>query len=164
MAGVHSWVSRSRRISYIKCTSDSTRSQEDSQSVQLLFHADAHVQGLPAQWSKLLTSSAITREEAARNPEAVLDVLQFYTAQQMDQFGGGYPIPSAPPPGQAAIAGRFAGVGLGGHQHAQKEHARLQKSEADEAPKAPAGIKQVWHNAAVVDRKRDGADQDRVRR
>ncbi|KAL1408404.1 hypothetical protein Q8F55_005216 [Vanrija albida] len=41
--------------------------------------------GLPQQWSKLLTSSAITKEEAARNPEAVLDVLQFYTQQQMGQ-------------------------------------------------------------------------------
>ncbi|CAK9780710.1 unnamed protein product [Cutaneotrichosporon oleaginosum] len=49
--------------------------------------------GLPPQWSKLLTSSAITKEEAARHPEAVLDVLQFYTNQQMMQSD--YPPPSA---------------------------------------------------------------------
>ncbi|ODN75339.1 hypothetical protein L202_06515 [Cryptococcus amylolentus CBS 6039] len=51
--------------------------------------------GLPPQWSKLLTSSAITKEEAARNPEAVLDVLQFYTQQQASQQPHERPTPSA---------------------------------------------------------------------
>ncbi|GAA96299.1 uncharacterized protein L969DRAFT_626409 [Mixia osmundae IAM 14324] len=35
--------------------------------------------GLPEQWTRLLTSSAITKEDYARNPQAVLDVLEFYT-------------------------------------------------------------------------------------
>ncbi|KAJ7442186.1 Pkinase-domain-containing protein [Mycena galericulata] len=38
--------------------------------------------GMPDQWSKLLTKSAITREDYAKNPQAVLDVLEFYTANQ----------------------------------------------------------------------------------
>lgn len=35
--------------------------------------------GLPEQWTRLLTSSAITKEDYAKNPQAVLDVLEFYT-------------------------------------------------------------------------------------
>ncbi|KIR60343.1 STE/STE20/PAKA protein kinase [Cryptococcus bacillisporus CA1873] len=83
--------------------------------------------GLPAQWSKLLTSSAITKEEAAKNPEAVLDVLQFYT-QQHASDGAETVGPSSFPmlPQQSlstsAAATRFEGFGLGGQQ--KMEHAR----------------------------------------
>ncbi|SAM07783.1 hypothetical protein [Absidia glauca] len=37
--------------------------------------------GLPDQWTQLLKGSAITAEDAAKNPQAVLDVLEFYTEQ-----------------------------------------------------------------------------------
>ncbi|CAG8454967.1 3090_t:CDS:10 [Ambispora leptoticha] len=46
--------------------------------------------GLPEQWTKLLTSSAITKEDYAKNPQAVLDVLEFYTENQKrerEEFG-----------------------------------------------------------------------------
>ncbi|KAA8572426.1 hypothetical protein EYC84_003047 [Monilinia fructicola] len=35
--------------------------------------------GLPAEWSKLLNSSAITKEDYERNPQAVFEVLEFYS-------------------------------------------------------------------------------------
>ncbi|CAG8549277.1 6311_t:CDS:10 [Acaulospora morrowiae] len=38
--------------------------------------------GLPEEWTKLLTASAITKEDYAKNPQAVLDVLEFYTENQ----------------------------------------------------------------------------------
>ncbi|CAE6534746.1 unnamed protein product [Rhizoctonia solani] len=41
--------------------------------------------GLPEQWTKLLTSSAITREDYAKNPQAVLEVLEFYTDRQKQE-------------------------------------------------------------------------------
>ena len=47
-------------------------------------------QGMPEQWSKLLTKSAITREDYQRNPQAVLEVLEFYTDHQkreMEELG-----------------------------------------------------------------------------
>ncbi|THU83330.1 PBD-domain-containing protein [Dendrothele bispora CBS 962.96] len=47
--------------------------------------------GMPEQWSKLLTKSAITREDYAKDPQAVLDVLEFYTDHQkreMEEMGG----------------------------------------------------------------------------
>lgn len=82
--------------------------------------------GLPPQWSKLLTSSAITKEEAARNPEAVLDVLQFYTQQQAGNVLEGYqqfPVPTVS--NQSLTTGtaatRFKGVGLGGQQQQQQQ-------------------------------------------
>ncbi|OSD03749.1 Pkinase-domain-containing protein [Trametes coccinea BRFM310] len=48
--------------------------------------------GLPDAWSKLLTKSAITREDYAKDPQAVLDVLEFYTDHQkreMEEMGYG---------------------------------------------------------------------------
>jgi hypothetical protein len=50
--------------------------------------------GLPEQWTRLLTTSAITKEDYAKNPQAVLDVLEFYTdiqKRERDDFGLGTP-------------------------------------------------------------------------
>jgi hypothetical protein len=48
--------------------------------------------GLPPEWSKLLNSSAITKEDYERNPQAVFEVLEFYSditkrAQNPNQYG-----------------------------------------------------------------------------
>ncbi|KAJ1734865.1 Protein kinase [Coemansia biformis] len=52
------------------------------------FHHQVHVDfdpvsgmfiGLPEKWAKLLQSSNITQQDYAQNPQAVLDVLEFYT-------------------------------------------------------------------------------------
>ncbi|KAH8554002.1 kinase-like domain-containing protein [Umbelopsis sp. PMI_123] len=43
--------------------------------------------GLPDQWNNLLKHSKITEEDAAKNPQAVLDVLQFVTDQGKDDSG-----------------------------------------------------------------------------
>jgi protein-serine/threonine kinase len=101
-------------------------------------------QGLPASWSKLLTSSAITKEEAARNPEAVIDVLQFYTQQQMGSNGADYqamPIPSMPSQSRttSSAATRFEGVGLAGQQQQQRDRdrAREKTQQAMAPPRAP---------------------------
>ncbi|KAM3583229.1 Protein kinase [Umbelopsis sp. WA50703] len=42
-------------------------------------------QGLPDQWNTLLKHSKITAEDAAKNPQAVLDVLKFITEQDNDE-------------------------------------------------------------------------------
>lgn len=90
-------------------------------------------QGLPEQWTRLLTSSAITKEDYAKNPQAVLDVLEFYTDIQKrggehDDFGLGpaaVPVPSKPatrPYELASTSGptppvaRFGGTGFAGSQ------------------------------------------------
>ncbi|KAI8972542.1 kinase-like domain-containing protein [Trametes punicea] len=82
--------------------------------------------GLPDAWSKLLTKSAITREDYVKDPQAVLDVLEFYTDHQkreMEEFGygarsGGSSYASSStlsPYSDSSSAPRFnAGTGLGG--------------------------------------------------
>ncbi len=51
--------------------------------------------GMPEQWNKLLTKSAITREDYAKDPQAVLDVLEFYTDHQkreLEDMGTFFPL------------------------------------------------------------------------
>ncbi|WFD34600.1 non-specific serine/threonine protein kinase [Malassezia cuniculi] len=59
--------------------------------------------GLPEQWMRLLTTSAITKEDYAKNPQAVLDVLEFYTdihkRDRSDDFGLGSPTMNLHPGG-----------------------------------------------------------------
>lgn len=38
--------------------------------------------GLPQEWEKLLNNSAITRDDYKKNPQAVIEVLQFYSDQK----------------------------------------------------------------------------------
>ena len=54
--------------------------------------------GLPAEWSKLLNSSAITKEDYERNPQAVFEVLDFYSdltkrAENPNQYPSLTPTP-----------------------------------------------------------------------
>lgn len=87
------------------------------------------LQGLPEQWTRLLTSSSITREDYAKNPQAVLEVLEFYTDHQKREYEEFGTIPSqvgtpatslrgdATPPSMPSMpsAARFnAGTGLAG--------------------------------------------------
>ncbi|PFH55479.1 hypothetical protein XA68_18196 [Ophiocordyceps unilateralis] len=57
--------------------------------------------GLPPEWSKLLNSSAITKEDYERNPQAVFEVLDFYTdlakrAENPNQYPSLTPTPPVP--------------------------------------------------------------------
>ncbi|GAA6041911.1 hypothetical protein JCM8097_000217 [Rhodosporidiobolus ruineniae] len=86
--------------------------------------------GLPEQWTRLLTSSAITKEDYAKNPQAVLDVLEFYTdiqKRERDDFGlgssalgmtdVGTALSRPAPTQQPSAPARFgAGTGLAGLQ------------------------------------------------
>jgi serine/threonine-protein kinase CLA4 len=69
--------------------------------------------GLPPEWSKLLNSSAITKEDYERNPQAVFEVLEFYSditkrAQNPTQFPSLTPTPPA-----AANQNKQLGYGSG---------------------------------------------------
>lgn len=82
--------------------------------------------GLPEQWTRLLTSSAITKEDYAKNPQAVLDVLEFYTESQKrerDEFAAAAALPQASAlnshQAPSTTTARFgAGTGLAGQQRA----------------------------------------------
>lgn len=73
----------------------------------------------------MLTSSAITREDYAKNPQAVLDVLEFYTDHQKREYeeygtvgaGSAAPSAAATPSRNVAEPARFAaGTGFAGAQ------------------------------------------------
>jgi protein-serine/threonine kinase len=70
--------------------------------------------GLPPEWSKLLNSSAITKEDYERNPQAVFEVLEFYSditkrAQNPNQYPSMTPTPPT-----ATNQNKQLGYGLSG--------------------------------------------------
>ena len=72
--------------------------------------------GLPDEWARLLTASAITQEDYAKNPQAVIEVLEFYSDAMMkqnkqDDFSYAAPSPTR-------LAGGY-GVGKSGAATAQ---------------------------------------------
>lgn len=117
--------------------------------IQCDLNTERFQQGLPDQWTKLLTQSHITKEDQARNPQAVLDVLEFYTdiqKREYDNFGvpvgparTNSPMPGGPtgPPLAANQASRMptpparfdAGLGLAGQMSGQKQPSGLSRSE-----------------------------------
>lgn len=64
--------------------------------------------GLPPEWSKLLNSSAITKEDYERNPQAVFEVLEFYSDITKKANDPTYE-------GQAQLNGNLQGKQLGGY-------------------------------------------------
>lgn len=69
--------------------------------------------GLPPEWSKLLNSSAITKEDYERNPQAVFEVLDFYSdltkrAENPTQYPS---LTPTPPPN--SVQNKQLGYGAG---------------------------------------------------
>lgn len=71
--------------------------------------------GLPPEWSKLLNSSAITKEDYERNPQAVFEVLDFYSdltkrAENPAQYPSLTPTPPPNSVGNKQLG--YAGSGI----------------------------------------------------
>ncbi|CAG8435293.1 5540_t:CDS:10 [Diversispora eburnea] len=85
---------------YLSCKNDE----------ELYSWMDEIYTGMPEQWTKLLTSSAITKEDYEKNPQAVLDVLEFYTENQKrerEEYGDHVsPIPHGGNMGNNGMNGR----------------------------------------------------------
>ncbi|KAI9823806.1 MAG: Protein kinase [Phylliscum demangeonii] len=69
--------------------------------------------GLPAEWERLLNASALTQEDCKKNPQAVIEVLEFYSditkrANQPDEFSS---LTPTPPPNTGAPRQLGAGTG-----------------------------------------------------
>lgn len=69
--------------------------------------------GLPQEWERLLTASAITKEDYKQNPKAVLEVLEFYTEKlvKRSEDGSGYPSSTVTPPNEKSATGMSYGGG-----------------------------------------------------
>jgi hypothetical protein len=72
--------------------------------------------GLPVEWEKLLTASALTKDDYAKNPEVVLEVLDFYTEQLVKRSQDPQMYPSlTPTPPVSAGAEKQLGYGGSGN-------------------------------------------------
>ncbi|KAF2012616.1 Pkinase-domain-containing protein [Aaosphaeria arxii CBS 175.79] len=71
--------------------------------------------GLPVEWEKLLTASALTKDDYAKNPKAVLEVLEFYTEKlvKRSEDPQQYPSLTPTPPVNAGVEKQL-GYGAGG--------------------------------------------------
>lgn len=71
--------------------------------------------GLPVEWEKLLTASALTKDDYAKNPKAVLEVLEFYTEKLVKRADDPQQYPSlTPTPPTNAGMEKQLGYGAGG--------------------------------------------------
>ncbi|KAI8940757.1 hypothetical protein NX059_002022 [Plenodomus lindquistii] len=69
--------------------------------------------GLPVEWEKLLTASALTKDDYAKNPKAVLEVLEFYTEKLVKRSEDPQQYPSLTPTPPVS-AGTEKQLGYGG--------------------------------------------------
>lgn len=69
--------------------------------------------GLPDEWSKLLNSSAITKEDYERNPQAVFEVLEFYS-DITKRANNPQAYPQLPTPDVKLNENRQLGYGMSG--------------------------------------------------
>ncbi|KUJ20013.1 putative Serine/threonine-protein kinase CLA4 [Mollisia scopiformis] len=101
--------------------------------------------GLPPEWSKLLNSSAITKEDYERNPQAVFEVLEFYTditkrANEPETYPSLTPTPSV-----SSNQNKQLGYGLSGtnvapprpNQGAQRNNSYGAPQSSGPAPRRP---------------------------
>ncbi|KKY19181.1 putative protein kinase [Phaeomoniella chlamydospora] len=73
--------------------------------------------GLPVEWEKLLTASAITKEDYKKNPQAVIEVLEFYSEHKMreqhpEMFSSAMPTPPASSLGNKQLGYTGSGAGI----------------------------------------------------
>ena len=69
--------------------------------------------GLPPEWSKLLNSSAITKEDYERNPQAVFEVLEFYSDIKQRENNAAYSSLTPTPPA-SSNQNKQLGYGMSG--------------------------------------------------
>ncbi len=102
--------------------------------------------GLPPEWSKLLNSSAITKEDYERNPQAVFEVLDFYSdltkrAENPNQ----YLEPDASHPGQ-----QHAEQAAGLHGRRLRRPAATNATPAAAQPEPPTARSRMLTNERPI--------------
>ncbi|KAI9159548.1 Protein kinase [Blastocladiella emersonii ATCC 22665] len=121
--------------------------------------------GLPQQWKMLLSNSAISPEEMAKNPQAVLDVLEFYTGvKRPDLFGSAAGGPAAPAPtipGLPPVPGYHPG-GAGAPMERSDSKYSLESSPRPPRPAPNPAAHRSQHNPYSNPRRvhRDQYDDD----
>lgn len=181
---VYSWIDRI----YERCPSMSGVSTPMNFSHQVHVGFDPNngqFTGLPPEWAKLLGSSAITQEDYAKNPAAVIEVLNFYTeklAKRHDSpqgYSGSTPSPGAEW-GNEKQLGYSGGGGLSVAPPRPKAPARFESSDTsdsrnrqqspeahtpiDDSPGTPARSQSDLEARAEQERRRRADDEARRQR
>ncbi|GFP53979.1 serine/threonine-protein kinase CLA4 [Trichoderma asperellum] len=117
--------------------------------------------GLPPEWSKLLNSSAITKEDYERNPQAVFEVLDFYTdlAKKSDD-----PFGNAPP---GAMQNKPMGMGGSGNGVAPPRPPPPGSSNSQYSPngqRRPGPGQQMQNSSPTYTSAADAAREEQRRR
>ena len=87
---------------YARCPGGVSNPSNFSHSVHVGFNPQTgQFTGLPEEWTRLLNSSAITREDVEKNPQAVFEVLDFYSdmtkrAENPEPYGSPIPMTTSP--------------------------------------------------------------------
>lgn len=122
--------------------------------------------GLPVEWEKLLTASALTKDDYAKNPKAVLEVLEFYTEKLVKRSEDPQQYPSlTPTPPVSSGVEKQLGYGGGGSSVAPPRpappgsYARKDSYSMGRQNTPPSGYSSSQNGASQQDR----YEQDRRR-
>lgn len=129
--------------------------------------------GLPPEWAKLLSSSAITKEDYERNPQAVFEVLDFYadlTKRNADPVA--YPSLTPTPPASSA-GNKQLGYNSGNSvapprpvqpiQRNDSYYTSSQQSSASRQPSPPGSQRSQGSNAGYGSSSSQSYAADRMR-
>jgi len=133
--------------------------------------------GLPAEWEKLLTASAITKEDYKKNPQAVIEVLEFYSDIKMREQNPHYYAGLAPPPSVSSSQSGSGTVGSsiapprpqppsGAQRVEQKQSdgsARSGTSPPSQSQSKPSDADRSYEQQKQSDRETELADQGKSR-
>ncbi|CRG88568.1 protein-serine/threonine kinase [Talaromyces islandicus] len=126
--------------------------------------------GLPAEWEKLLTASAITKEDYKKNPQAVIEVLEFYSDIKMREQNPQYYDGLNSSPAGSNQASMHIGNGNGiapprppppnALQRLDSGQAQRQAGSPTQSQRKPSDADRAYE----VDRMREMAEQEQRRR
>jgi protein-serine/threonine kinase len=122
--------------------------------------------GLPLEWERLLTASAITKEDYQKNPEAVVEVLNFYTGPLMSRAEDPLTYPSLTPTPPIEAQNRQLGYGGSGSTIAGPrpgQTVRQNTYESNPQPFSPTNEKSSY-NSIQADKERQSRMEDERQR
>ncbi|OQE08490.1 hypothetical protein PENVUL_c009G09589 [Penicillium vulpinum] len=128
--------------------------------------------GLPPEWEKLLTSSAITKEDYKKNPQAVIEVLEFYSDIKMREQNPQYYAGISPPPnGQPKAYGNSVGSSIapprppppGPMQRLDSTQSKQSDGSMRSASSSIGQADRATDHQQQVERMKEMADQERRR-
>jgi protein-serine/threonine kinase len=115
--------------------------------------------GLPAEWEKLLSASAITKEDYQKHPEAVMEALNFYTEKLMKRAEEpvSYPSPTPTPPVETNKQLGYTGTGTSIAPPRQTPSTAFQRNESFQSNRSDT-YPQTNDRAAQIQAERDARD------